>query len=322
MPEQLIIDMDGKITTKLEIAIQRLRAFEPEDGYFVAFSGGKDSQCIYHLCEMAGVKFDAHYSVTSVDPPELIHFIRKHYPDVIFDVPHDSNGRRISMWNLIAELGFPPTRLKRYCCQALKEYSGKGRIVVTGVRWAESARRRAIHGIASIVGKPKGTQTAADLMGAEYFVNKAGALVLNDDNDPSRRMVEQCYRTQKVIVNPIVDWEEEEVWRFLNHIAKAPHCKLYDEGFKRIGCIGCLMANQAREFERWPKYKELYLSAFERMIRKREIDGKDNLHPADWSTREKVMRWWMEEKEAGTDDDSRSDLSARSGHNRAGNFRD
>lgn len=44
---------------KVAEAIQRLKSFEPEEGYYVAFSGGKDSQCVYHLCEMAGVKFDA-----------------------------------------------------------------------------------------------------------------------------------------------------------------------------------------------------------------------------------------------------------------------
>lgn len=85
-----VIGTDGTIKTKLDIAIQRLKSFEPPEGYFLAFSGGKDSQCIYHLAKMAGVKFEAHYRVTSVDPPELIYFIREHYPDVIFDVPHDA----------------------------------------------------------------------------------------------------------------------------------------------------------------------------------------------------------------------------------------
>ena len=93
-----VIGTDGTIKTKLDIAIQRLKSFEPPEGYFLAFSGGKDSQCIYHLAKMAGVKFEAHYRVTSVDPPELIYFIREHYPDVIFDVPHDEDGKRISMW--------------------------------------------------------------------------------------------------------------------------------------------------------------------------------------------------------------------------------
>lgn len=114
------ISANGEVRTKLDIAIQRLKTFEPPEGYYVAFSGGKDSQCIYHLCQMAGVKFRAVYRVTSVDPPELIYFIREHYPDVIFDVPHDANGKRISMWSLIAENKIPPLRMVRYCCAQLK----------------------------------------------------------------------------------------------------------------------------------------------------------------------------------------------------------
>ena len=101
---------------KVEKAIQRLRVFEPPEGYHVAFSGGKDSQCIYHLCQAAGVKFDAHYSVTSVDPPELIRFIRGNYPDVAFDYPRDRDGKVITMWNLIPKKCMPPTRMVRYCC--------------------------------------------------------------------------------------------------------------------------------------------------------------------------------------------------------------
>ena len=131
------IASDGEIHDKVSLAIKRLKAFEPPEGYFVAFSGGKDSQCVYHLCKMAGVKFDAHYSVTSVDPPELIRFIRKNYPDVIFERHHDSNGKPITMWSLIPEHGTPPTRLIRYCCEQLKETSGAGRVTVTGVRQAE-----------------------------------------------------------------------------------------------------------------------------------------------------------------------------------------
>ena len=48
---------------KVQVAIDRLRAFEPTEGYYLAFSGGKDSQAVYHLCREAGVKFDAHYSL-------------------------------------------------------------------------------------------------------------------------------------------------------------------------------------------------------------------------------------------------------------------
>lgn len=294
--EQLMICTDGQVRTKVETAIKRLQSFEPPEGYYVAFSGGKDSQCIYHLCQMAGVKFDAHYSVTSVDPPELVQFIKRQYPEVIFDLPRYADGGRITMWNLISQKDMPPTRLARYCCEELKECNGEGRIVVTGVRWAESARRKAAHDVAIISGKPKTTKKTAQEFGADYRINKSGALVLNDDNDPARRMVEHCYRTQKVMVNPIVDWETEDVWTFLNEIAKVPHCCLYDQGYKRLGCIGCPMnrTTAAADLERWPKYKELYLRAFARMIKVREETGKDNLHPVDWSTPEKVMEWWLQ----------------------------
>lgn len=293
--EQLMICTDGQVRTKVETAIKRLQSFEPPEGYYVAFSGGKDSQCIYHLCQMAGVKFDAHYNVTSVDPPELVQFIKRQYPDVIFDIPRYANGERITMWNLISQKDMPPTRLARYCCEELKECNGEGRIVVTGVRWAESARRKAAHDVASISGKPKTTEKMAQELGAGYRINKSGALVLNDDNDPARRMVEHCYRTQKVMVNPIVDWETKDVWTYLNDTVKVPHCHLYDQGYKRLGCIGCPMnTNAAAELERWPKYKALYLRAFARMIKAREEAGKDNLHPKDWSTPEKVMAWWLQ----------------------------
>lgn len=83
---------------KIDLAIRRLQAFIPRDQkYFVAFSSGKDSQCIYHLCEMAGVPFDAHYAITSVDPPELVRFLRENYPDVAMEAAHyeDNNPRHM-----------------------------------------------------------------------------------------------------------------------------------------------------------------------------------------------------------------------------------
>lgn len=242
LTEQIICG-DGVIRTKLDITIHRLQSFEPPEGYYVAFSGGKDSQCVYHLCKMAGVKFDAHYNVTSVDPPELIYFIREHYPDVSFNIPRDSNGRRISMWSLILQNKMPPTHGVRYCCKKLKESSGKGRITVTGVRWAESVKRAQNHGVVGIRQKPKETEQKAKKAGIEYHKPHKDSLILNDDNDVSRRLVEQCYRTQKTMLNPIVDWTEDEVWEYLNEMVKVPHCSLYDNGYKRIGCIGCPMGN-------------------------------------------------------------------------------
>lgn len=127
--------LDGCTYDKVQIAIERLRAFEPLEGYWGGFSGGKDSQTIHKLAELAEISVEWHFSVTTVDPPELVRFIRAHYPDVIFDHPEKT------MWQLIESHGIPPTRLARFCCEYLKERGGEGRVVVTGVRWAESARR-------------------------------------------------------------------------------------------------------------------------------------------------------------------------------------
>ena len=141
-------------------------------------------------------------------------------------------------------------------------------MVVTGVRWAESNNRKQTHGVANIQGKPKYTQRIADEYGAEYKLNKHGEVIMNDDNDANRRTLEHCFRTQKTMVNPIVDWTDKDVWGFLNE-NNIPHCCLYDEGYTRLGCIGCPLSGtkqMLRDFERYPKYKEAYIMAFQRMI--------------------------------------------------------
>lgn len=154
---QLSFTQDGRIRDNVQAAIDILRMFEPPEGYYLAFSGGKDSQCVYHLAKEAGVKFDAHYSVTSVDPPELVRFIKDNYPDVEMKIPHDKDGNPVTMWNLIPRCLMPPTRIVRYCCEHLKESAGKYRITLTGVRKAESLNRRKNQGMVTILqaGKKK-----------------------------------------------------------------------------------------------------------------------------------------------------------------------
>lgn len=273
---------------KVDLAIGRLKSFEPPEGYFLAFSGGKDSQCIYHLAKMAGVKFDAHYSVTSVDPPELIRFIKEYYPDVQREIPHDKDGKPITMWNLIPRKHMPPTRFFRYCCKELKECNGKERVVLTGVRWAESLRRKETSGVAKIINPTKKqAQEGLEIGGKQ---TNQGGIIFNDDNDENRRMIEQCYRTHKTLVNPIVDWADDDVWEFLNEVVKVPHCELYDQGYTRIGCIGCPMSNHASDqLDRYPKFKAAYIRAFEKMIAERQKRGR----PTEWKTGEEVMDWWL-----------------------------
>lgn len=127
--------------TKLDMAIERVKNFEPPDGYYLAFSGGKDSIAVKKVLDLAGVKYEAYYNVTTVDAPEQVKFIKEYHPDVIFSKPRWPDGRQITMWNLIPHKVAPPTRLRRYCCKYFKEGEGHNRFLVTGVRWAESTNR-------------------------------------------------------------------------------------------------------------------------------------------------------------------------------------
>ena len=240
---------------KVALSIQALQSFQQPDGYYVAFSGGKDSVVVKALCDMAGVKYDAHYSVTSVDPPELVQFIKEQYPDVSRDIPRDEDGNAITMWNLIPKKLMPPTRIVRYCCAVLKETGGYGRMVVTGVRWAESSRRAKNRALVNI----------GD--------TKKSRIMLNNDNDESRHLVESCFRLKKTTLNPIINWSDENVWEFI-HKYNIPYCKLYDEGYHRLGCLGCPQNTAAAaDLVKYPTYRRAYIRAFDKMVEERKKRG-------------------------------------------------
>ena len=114
-------------------------------------------------------------------------------------------------------------------------------------------------------------------------------MVLNNDNEQARKLIEQCYQRNKTVINPIIDWTNEDVWEFI-HEYEVPYCKLYDEGYKRLGCIGCPMSSHhGEEFERYPKYKQAYIRAFDRMLGNLERE-------TDWKTGEEVYNWWVGEE--------------------------
>ena len=108
---------------------------DPENGFYNTFSGGKDSQCLYHLVKLAGVKAKTHMNLTSVDPPEVIRFVKQHYPDVELIKP------RMSIYDIAKKKHLLPTRKFRWCCAEYEEMSGAGKVTLIGVRKQESARR-------------------------------------------------------------------------------------------------------------------------------------------------------------------------------------
>lgn len=274
-------------TEKEKRAIAYLKNFEPQDEpYYLCYSGGKDSDCIRILAALAGVKHDIVHNLTTVDAPETVNYVKS--------IPGcEINRPKSTMWELIVQKKAPPTRLIRYCCEKLKERGGKGRLKVTGVRKFESHSRRNNGGVVKIIGKPKTMQKSAEQQGVDYEVSPKGGLVLNHDNDNSRRFVEFCYRTTSTMINPIIDWTDDDVWEFLHHYG----CKsnpLYECGFKRIGCIGCPLGgskNMIREFSLYPKYKYAYIRTFDRMLNARKEAGlKTN---ETWRNGEAVFNWWI-----------------------------
>lgn len=258
---------------KVAIAIQRIKdAYEisksqSKGALYVAFSGGKDSVCVAELCKMADVPYELHYNATTVDPFELLHFIRDNYPETIFEKP------RYSMWQLIQRKHKPPTRIARFCCQELKEKGGENRICLTGVRRYESLKR---------------SQRRA----FETVTRNRKEKMLFDDNGEFRNALEQCTIKAKIVCNPIIDWQDEDVWEFIktNHF---PYCKLYDMGYARIGCIGCPMATKKereRELNAHPFFKKKYLEAFDKMLKDMPNGART------WKDAEDVYDWWINEK--------------------------
>jgi len=246
----------GESRDIVQIAIERIRTFEPPEGYYVATSYGKDSVVIMDLVERSGVKYDAHFNLTSVDPPELIKFARQHKGNVQWHLPEKN------MWQIIEENHALPLRRVRFCCRLLKEIGGDDRLVITGVRAAESPRRQ------------------------------------------KRKMVESCIKSRtKRYLHPIIDWSDSDIWQYIktNNI---PYCPLYDEGFKRIGCIGCPMADRAEQFKRWPGFERLWRRAADRIVAyRKECGWKRGGKHRVFDAGEEMFAWWMEENRKATGED-------------------
>jgi phosphoadenosine phosphosulfate reductase len=130
------------LDVKIEKSIALLKEYESKaleydaDGFYCCDSFGKDSGVIVHLCKLANVKHKCHHNLTTIDPPELIWFGKKHRQETVIHRPkqHLILGRMV-------EKGEPPTRIHRWCCLEYKERDRKECCKIIGVRIEESARR-------------------------------------------------------------------------------------------------------------------------------------------------------------------------------------
>jgi len=223
--ELIDIAMSRPLDEKIQQAISLIQMWEPKalqmspDGFYVAFSGGKDSIVMERLFKLAGVKYQSWYNNVTIDPPELVHFIKRQYPEVKWN-----NPKKHLIKMMEDKAASPPTRLIRWCCEIYKEQGGKSTFRAIGVRAAESPRRRGMWKTITF------------------------------------------HRQDKLpILSPILYWTDSDVWQFI-HQNEMPYCCLYDEGFSRLGCIGCPMGGpkgMARDFARWPKYEQMWRKGFQ-----------------------------------------------------------
>lgn len=273
-------------------AIERIRiASEMSLHYYkkplvCTYSGGKDSDVMLELFKRSGIPFEVHNSHTTADAPQTIRHIKEVFRELELkgikcDIEKPTyQGKPTSMWQLIPQKLMPPTRVVRYCCSVLKETGCADRYIATGVRWDESTNRSK---------REEFEKTGHTKNGGEKFTM---AMLMND-NDSRRRVSELCMQKNKMIVNPIIDWTHSDIWEFI-HSENIETCELYQCGYDRVGCIGCPMAGKKRykEFSDFPKYKELYIHAFDRMLEERKRRGKEN----EWESGYDVFLWWMEDE--------------------------
>lgn len=209
------------MTNKVKIAIQTIQKAESlalkyqDYGFHLAFSGGKDSQVIYELCKMAKVKFKPVMQVTTLDPPELMRFVRMNYPDVILERP------KINFYNLIVKKKSLPTKMIRYCCQYLKEQAGENTVTILGIRKAESRARS--------------KRNELEVSNHKYSNS------LDQFNIDNENQILCLNGKDKILLSPIINWTNSDVWGFIRN-RNLKYCELYDRGYHRIGCMFCPMA--------------------------------------------------------------------------------
>lgn len=272
--DEVVSKVSRPLARKIEYSVDLIRKAErmalrldPENGFYNTFSGGKDSQCLYHLVKMAGVRHKTHMNLTSVDPPEVIRFIKTQYPDVELIKP------KMSIYDMAKKKHILPTRTFRWCCAEYKEMSGAGKVTLVGVRKQESARRAKRGEISTSIKGKRNEQT------------------FDQWSEHEEKMVACVGGKDKILVSPIIYWTEQDVWDFLN-MNGIPHCELYDQGYTRIGCICCPMSNyrqKLRDIRRYPHVKRGWLKAIQWLI----DNGYVNHNFQDAET---GFNWWISGK--------------------------
>ena len=295
-----MINLDDKIKEAertLRLAAEMSRHYYQKP-LIVCYSGGKDSDVLLDIAKkcLKPSEFEVLNAHTTVDAPDTVYHIREVFKEceaigikTTIRMP-TFKGQPTSMWKLIVEKSMPPTRTVRYCCAVLKEASTPNRMAAVGVREDESVGRRGREAFA-VRGQRKGDGIFKSTPHT-YAMFKLD--MYGGEDAYQCEIIKACKNHKDTIVNPIYRFTNSDIWDYVErfNIKMNP---LYAKGYKRVGCIGCPLGganHMRREFADFPKYKENYIKAFDRMVEKRRADGKENTTFTDGQS---VMTWWLNE---------------------------
>lgn len=221
-----------QLQRKIDASIKLLRSIQaahPSEVIEVAYSGGKDSDVILQLAKEAGINYEAIYKNTTIDPPGTI----KHAEEMGCTI---MQPRHYTFRQLIERKGMP-SRLRRFCCEELKEYKVRD-VSIIGVRREESKNR------------------------AERY------------KEPTECRFYGSKKEHVEAVYPILEWTTQDVADFLQDrgIKCAP--VYYDERGvfhpeRRLGCMCCPMASRNKRIAEFKKYNgmvKFYIRAQQKFI--------------------------------------------------------
>lgn len=218
-------DLQRKIDSSIRI-LRTIQAAHPDDVIEIAYSGGKDSDVILQLAKEAGINYRAIYKNTTIDPRGTLNHVRDMGVEVL--------QPKQSFFKLVEQKGMPG-RIRRFCCEQLKEYKVLD-VSVIGVRRAESTKR------------------------AKRYI------------EPTQCRFYGCKKNHVEAVYPILEWSNDDVRDFIldRGITLAP--VYYDENGdlhteRRLGCVGCPLKSRKKRLEDLLQYPSI-VRAYARALRK------------------------------------------------------
>jgi phosphoadenosine phosphosulfate reductase len=209
----------------------------------LAFSGGKDSIVLEHLAKSCMAKYQPVMVNTTIEMPSTLPFIRRNYPYVAIQSPP------LNFADLVRKKGFLPSIKYRYCCNYLKKIKVERSIVLTGVRRAESWKRKS----RGLVEKDtRGKRVSFEL-------NDIDTIVLDD-----------CFsKRRNLIINPLIDWSDADIYEYISaNSLELPSS--YSLGYKRLGCVFCPLSSRSAlklDIEVYSAYVPFFLRLIAELVR-------------------------------------------------------